>query len=527
MCLNFIVFNIILWIIGTIDSQSAECPKTTQDTGDYFIHSNSRVSNVYCQDKTSITGKIQFKSNLQLVTINFEKLTNIGRFLQIESNVELTQIYFPKLKNVRNTILIKENAKLKFLEFPNLLSVDGTMDITHNLQLATISFPRLKTIGFLLRVLSNTEVTQINFPMLTNVTKSVWIGSQKLLGSIYFPALTYIGSPLNIRRNGLLSVVDIPRLTVVGLSFTFQMNIELKKIEFLNLVNIGGNIFIKNNSKLQSISLPKLKNINAVDIQGICEDSLSGSLDVCITYNDMLKKIEFPSLNVIFGSVNLQNNSNLHTILLCRLENFGGSLGIDQISMPMKIILCGEVAWNLFDIANQNLVVGCNNTQRKNCFPTVLPTKQPTQTNNPTWITKVISALYPPIPIYLIQSITGEHLSVHTTFSIIDQSHQNKTSHIDDLFIFITCGSLCVFLIIMGMIVYIRKTSLEHRHRQPTIIENSKLTHLNKDITLIELEQQVQPDVKKVDNYSETKNFDIDHIPPNVWPKEKRHMRIH
>lgn len=408
---------------------------------------------------------MEIRGNNKLTEIYFPTLTSICGFMMIKNNMKLKQITFPKLKNIQSYINIQGNRELKSLHFSQLLSFnsankscdeeetyDTVLCMSDNIMLGLADFPMLTIITNNLLIWGD----MLNFPQLVTIMRDLILTETLMLNILKFPQLRLIRSNLIIWDNSLIFEVKLPLLARIDDALEIGKNNVLTNVYLPVLQRIDGHILFWDNAALKNIYLPKLVFCNTKSSKSYCDTngeidrdrSANGEIDICIMDNPVLEVIDFPSLKSLGFSMSLQRNNALITISFCQMDTFKGSFGIDGSKNTITIVLCGDIPFKQFKIANRSDLIGCDAGQKVKCFPTTSSSSTP-----------MVLPTHRTLRSHTTPSIEQRLMPSNDTSKRLARKRNNQqnktrdTTRMSGVTVLLVCGLLILFMVVILLVV--------------------------------------------------------------------------
>ncbi|CAO3649020.1 unnamed protein product [Cunninghamella blakesleeana] len=225
--------------------------------------------------------------------------------LSINSTIQGGNVQMNYIEKVKGDILIYNVNDLRTIELSALRSVTGTLKIDNNPQLSNIILSKL------------TEVNTTIFNGLPSIQ------------SLQFPSVLQ-----EIRR---IDVTDTSLSTLDGINATSidEINIagnkKLNDIRLSHVQSIGKSFYVSKNGDKLSLNLGSLQEIQSGTFESLQDIQLNGLQTVnggLYFYNNQMRSIDLSNVTQWPGALSIENNANLETVRVTKLEQLGGAITI-------------------------------------------------------------------------------------------------------------------------------------------------------------------------------------------------------
>jgi hypothetical protein len=224
-----------------------------------------------------------------LTTLDLSSITTAAGIM-INDNPVLQNVNLANLVSCYGNFSIQDCPQLTSL---NLNSLNGVFIGTNTSEdwefiieetgLSTLTLPKLKKCLGALFITKNLSLSTVSLPIIT-ITDGIWIQNNPLITSLVFPTLSTAGY-IDIRNSNSLLGISFPVLSVIK----------------------NGGVYIGYNPLITSLGFPALTSASSINIYD----------------NNSLLNVSFPLLSSITSSFSISNNSNLTSISINNLAQFG------------------------------------------------------------------------------------------------------------------------------------------------------------------------------------------------------------
>ncbi|KAH7022134.1 hypothetical protein EDB80DRAFT_1772 [Ilyonectria destructans] len=215
-----------------------------------------------------ITSNYVFTGGYSEASFTHSDSLQVGGMMRIYSTSALETLSFGGLQTVKGDFSVDTNADLKDLEMGTLTTAEKAFSIQENSALESLSCPKLTTVKGDMTIYKNTAMTYFELSAL-EYAGTISFTSNGDSPIVYFPYLSSLGTGNDSATSTFEGVSDITfsSLRKVQGAFTFQST-DLKDLTIPLIQLLNGSITVQDNPSLTTLALPRVTYVESMFISG-------------------------------------------------------------------------------------------------------------------------------------------------------------------------------------------------------------------------------------------------------------------